>query len=228
LVGLALLLAFFVVAAVAAVRALRLLEGAERAAAAAIATVPALWLLHSLVDYDWNFVAVTGPALFALGVLAAAGRPPRRPAGPFAAAGVAALALAAAAVVATPWLAERSVRAVGTELTERDLDAAADAAERARSLDPLSLAPLYARARVEEARGDDDAALATYREAVAVQPENPETWYELGVYEFHRGDLCSAYVHLNEAYTLDPAGRQWVPGGPLDEARDWVNEPGNC
>jgi len=228
LVGLALLLGFLAAAALAVARALRLLEGAERAAAAALATVPALWLLHALVDYDWNFVAVTAPALFALGVLAAAGKPPRRFAGLFAAVGVAAFALAASVAVAAPWLAQRSVRAVGTELTERDLDAAADAAERARSLDPLSLAPLYARARVEEARGDDEAALATYRDAVALQPENPETWYELGLYEFHRGDRCAAYVHLNEAYTLDPSGRQWVPGGPLVQALAWVNEPGNC
>jgi tetratricopeptide (TPR) repeat protein len=228
LVGLALLLAFLAAAALAVARALPLLEGAERAAAAALATVPALWLLHALVDYDWNFVAVTGPALFALGVLAAAGRPPRRLAGPFAAVGVAAFALAAAAAVATPWLAQRSVRAVGTELAHGELAAAADAAERARSLDPLSLAPLYARARVEEARGDGEAALATYREAVGVQPENPETWYQLGLYEFHRGDRCSAYVHLNEAYTLDPSGRQWVAGGPLVQALEWVNEPGNC
>ena len=90
-----------------------------------------------------------------------------------------------------------------------------------------SLEPVFARARVEEARRDDEAALAEYREAVRLQPENPESWYELGLYEFHLGDRCSAYVHLNQAYTLDPAGRQWVPGGPLDQARAWVND-GNC
>ena len=47
---------------------------------------PALWLLHALVDYPWDFVAVTGPALFAVGVLAAAGREPVRVANRFAAA----------------------------------------------------------------------------------------------------------------------------------------------
>ena len=81
---------------------------------------------------------------------------------------------------------------------------------------------------MEEVGEDAGAALATYREAVRLQPENPETWYQLGLYEFSRGDRCSAYVHLNEAYTLDPAGRQWESGGPLDQARDWVNQPGNC
>ena len=218
LVGLALFVALVAAAAAAAVGARRRLEGAERDAAAALSVALALWLAHALVDYDWDFVAVTGPVLFAAGVLAAAGRPVRTSARPLAAVAAVALALAAAVSVVTPWLAERSVRDVGEALDRGDLAAAADSADRARSLDPLALAPLFARARVEEARGDSGAALDTYRDAVRLQPENPETWYELGLYEFHRGDRCSAYVHLNEAYTLDPAGRQWVDGGPLDQA----------
>ena len=228
LVGLALFAALMAAAAAAAVGARRRLEGGERDAAAVLSVALALWLGHALVDYDWDFVAVTGPVLFAAGVLAAAGRPLRASGGLPAAAAAVALALAAAASVATPWLAERSVRNVGAALDRGDLAAAADSAERARSLDPLALAPLFARARVEEVRRDDEAALATYREAVRLQPENPETWYQLGLYEFDRGDRCAAYVHLNEAYTLDPAGRQWRAGGELDQAREWVNEPGNC
>jgi tetratricopeptide (TPR) repeat protein len=229
LVGLALLLAFLAAGVVAVARGLRRRDGAERAAAAALATLPAVWLLQSLVDYPWDFVEVTGPAILAVGVLAAAaGGAPRSRAGPFAAAGVVAVTLAAAATVATPWLADRSVRQVNVELGRGDLKAAEDAAARARSLDPLSLAPVFARARVEEARRDDDAALEAYRDAVRLQRDNPETWYALGLFEFQLGKRCSAYVHLNEAYTLDPAGRQWVEGGPLDQARDWVNEPGNC
>jgi tetratricopeptide (TPR) repeat protein len=140
---------------------------------------------------------------------------------------VGALAIAAAVSVVTPWLADRSVRDVNPALERDDVDSARDAAERARSLNPLSLEPLFARARVEEAANDKAAALAAYRRAAALQPDNPIAWYELGLYEFHLGDRCSAYVHLNQAYTLDPAGRQWVRGGPLDQARAWVND-GNC
>ena len=227
LVGLALFAALVAAAAAAAVGARRRLEGGERDAAAALSVALALWLAHALVDYDWDFVAVTGPALFAAGVLAAAGRPVRTQARPLAALAAGALAVAAAVSVVTPWLAERSVREVGAALDRGDLAAAADSADRARSLDPLALAPLFARARVEERRGDDQAALAAYRDAVRLQPENPETWYELGLFEFHLGDRCSAYVHLNEAYTLDPSGTQWVPGGPLVQALEWVND-GNC
>ncbi len=101
-------------------------------------------------------------------------------------------------------------------------------ADRARSLDPFSLAPLFTRARVHERRGDERAAREAYDDAVHLQPLNPDTWYELGVFEVRvLGDLCAGYVHLNRSYTLDPSGRRWVKGGPLDVARDWVNA-GRC
>jgi tetratricopeptide (TPR) repeat protein len=227
LVGLALFLALVGAAGATAVGAVRRADGRERDAASALAVVPVLWLAHALVDYDWDFVEVTGPALFAVGVLAAAGRPARTGRYPLAAAGVAAVALAAAASVATPWLAERQVRDVSARIDRGDLDGARAAADRARSLDPLSLEPVFAQALVDEAAGRDTAAHAAYEEATRVQPENPEAWLALGLYEFDRGNRCAAYVHLNEAYTLDPAGKQWQPGGELDQARDWVNA-GNC
>ena len=227
LVGLALFLALVGAGAVAAVGAVRRFDGPERDAAAALSVALALWLGHALVDYDWDFVAVTGPALFGLGVLAAAGKPPRRGRFPLAAAGVAAVALAAAASVATPWLAEREVRSVSAALDRGDAAGAERAADRARSLDPLSLQPIFAQALVAEVRGRDTAAHAAYEEATRLQPENPEAWLALGLYEFDRGQRCAAYVHLNQAYTLDPAGKQWEPGGPLDQSRDWVNA-GNC
>ena len=227
LVGLALFLALVAAAGAAAVGALRRLDGIERDAAAALAVALALWLVHALVDYDWDFVAVTGPALFAAGVLAAAGRPARRAPGLLAAAGAAALALAAVVSVATPWLAERELRKVNVALDRGDLEAANDAVERARSLDPLSLQPVFADARVAEQRRREVAAHEAYREATRLQPKNPESWLQLGLYEFDIGDRCGAYRDLNEAFTLDPAGKQWTRGGPLDLSRDWVNA-GNC
>ena len=100
-------------------------------------------------------------------------------------------------------------------LDRGDLDAADNAVERARSLDPLSLEPVFAAARVAEQRRREVAALEAYRKATRLQPKNPESWLQLGLYEFDIGDRCAAYRHLNEAYTLDPAGKQWTPGGPL-------------
>jgi tetratricopeptide (TPR) repeat protein len=116
---------------------------------------------------------------------------------------------------------------VNAALDRGDVAAAAAAANRARDLDPLSLEPLFALGLVEERRNDVAAAIVAYTAATRSQPENPEAWLQLGLFEFDQGDRCSAYTHLNEAYTLDPVGRQWVEGGPLDVARDWVNA-GKC
>ena len=227
LVGLALFLGLVAAAAAAAAGAVSRLGGTERDAAAALAVALALWLVHALVDYPWDFVAVTGPAFFAAGALAAAGRPERLVRSPFGALAVVTVALAAFVSVVSPSIAQRSVREVDSALERGDLDAARDAAARSRSLDPLSLEPLFARARVEEQAGDEAAALAVYRRATELQPDNSRSWYELGLYEFNLGDRCSAYVHLNRAYTLDPAGTQWTPDSELVQSLAWVND-GNC
>jgi hypothetical protein len=224
-VGLALLLVLLASAGGVCVCALRRLAGAERAAAAALLAAPVAYLVHALVDYTWDFLAVTAPTMVALGVLAGAGRPPgaggRRP---LLALGAALVALALLVSFAVPRLAERSVRASTRALDDGDLRLAADRAERAQRLNPLSIGPLLALARVDERRGDLAAAAERYVEAVELQPENPETWYALGLFHFEaREDLCLAYRYLNEAWTLDPAGTQWFPGGPLDVARDAVN-----
>jgi hypothetical protein len=226
-VGLALLLAAIGFASVGVRAGVRRLDGEERAAAAALAVLPAVFLVHSLADYDWDFLAVTAPTLAALGVLVGAGLP-QRPAPTGARVATALVAAAVIVSLGAPWLAARRVHEVLPALERRDLVAARDAAEAARSLDPLSLAPVFARARVEEARGDRSAALHAYADAVRLQRENPDPWYELGLFELTvLGHHCSAYKHLNHAYTLDPASRRWTEGGPLDEARDAVND-GAC
>ena len=228
LVGFALFAAVVGAGAAATVGALRRLAGAERTAAAALAVVPCVYLLHALVDYDWDFPAVTGPTLVAVGSLAAAGRgraPRTRQ--PFAAVAVASLSLAVLVSLATPWLADRSLGQVSRELDAGDLEGAAAAADRARSLNPLSMSALHKKGAVAERRGDVAAARTAYARAVSLQPKNPDTWYVLGLYEHDIGALCQAYVHLNEAYTLDPKSLRWYPGGPLDRARAHVNA-GNC
>jgi hypothetical protein len=210
-----------------AVAAVRRLGGDERAAAVALVAAPAAYLLHALVDYSWDFLAATAPVMVALGALAGAGRPllavRRR------------LLVAVASVIAlvvflasfaSPRLADRYVRSSTRALGDGDFDRARDRALWARFFNPLSVEPLYSLARVAELRRDPDAAERYYIKAVERQPENPETWYALGMFEFQvQENLCAAYRFLNNSYTLDSAG-QWLPGGPLDVAREAVNEGG--
>jgi hypothetical protein len=224
-VALGLFLAFVAAAAATCRCALRRLDGGERAAAVALVAAPVAYGLHALVDYDWDFLAVTAPAMVALGVLAAAGRPfGNRSRRPLLAVAAVLVALAVLVSFSFPRLAERNARASTRALDDDDYARAQDQALWARFFNPLAVEPVFALARIAEKRNFRNTAEGRYVQAVELQPENPETWYALGLFEFQElGNTCAVYRFLNNAYTLDPAGNQWVKGGPLDVARDAVN-----
>ena len=226
--GLTLFVVLIAAAVAVSVGALRRLDGGERAAGVALASAATAYLGHALVDYDWNFLAVTAPTLVALGGLAGAGRVPRevrrRLWVPIATVLTAALVIAS---FAFPRAADRLERSSTHALVTNDIERADDLALWARFFNPLSIDPLLALARVEEARLRRGHAEQRYIQAVEQQPDNPEAWYALGIFEFEAlENLCATYRFLNNAYTLDPAGTQWRPGGPLDVSRDAVNEGG--
>lgn len=228
-VGLALLL-LLAVAAAGGIR--RTLRDGKDTALAALTCVVVAYAVHAVVDYDVDFLAVTAPALVALGTLLATGRGRSgRRAG---VAGLLALAAVAAAAVVSLVLPELAKREAARAVTSADagrVEEAVEAADRARRLDPLSIEPLHSHAIAADAAGDEAAAVAWYEEATRLQPENPDTWYELGLYHaIATGDQCAAYQALNHSHTLDPMSRRWYRGGELDDARDAVNngacEPG--
>jgi hypothetical protein len=210
-------------------RGLRLAEGSERPAAAALSCVVLAYAVHALVDYDLDFLAVTAPMLLALGAVLVTGRPSATPrVGAFGLVLLGVTAAAAIAVVALPALADRDVDRSLAATDSGRIAEAVDAAERARQLNPLAIGPLEALALAADAAGDERLAVAWYEEATKLQPENPDTWFELGLYHFlATGDQCAAYTALNASYTLDPNGSRWAAGGPLDVARDAVND-GAC
>jgi O-Antigen ligase len=209
--------------------ALRRLAGAERGAALGLVAAPTAYFVHALVDYNWDFLAVTAPTMVALGVLAGAGRSSTRTRmrRPLLAIGMIALAGVVLVSFSFPRLADRAERRSTRALASGDFDRALDHAQWARFFNPVSADPLFARARVAERRQIPWRAQRAYIDAVELQPDNPETWYTLGIFMFDvQRNLCAAYRFLNEAWTRDPAGSQWRKGGPLDVARDAVNEGG--
>ena len=131
LVALGLFIALVLAAGATCVAALRRLDGGERAAAVALVAAPAAYLLHALVDYSWDFLAVTAPVMVALGVLAGAGRAPgTRRARPVLGIGAVLLAVVLLVVV-------RSAAARGGESSRVDASARAGrprAGERSRRL----------------------------------------------------------------------------------------------
>jgi O-antigen ligase len=227
LVGLGLLVGLVGACAWAIRRTLGRLAFPDRAAAAALASALVAYLAHSLIDIGWEYVAVSAPVFLALGVLLSAGRPVEEPVAkrrPLAALVAAALALTAIASLGSPWLAERRVDAAYEAIVDGDLDSAATRAEQAAALNPLAVEPLHVQAAAEELRGDISTAERLYVDAVDLQPRNPETWYELGRFEFEsRGDLGAALRFLDRSYALDAYG----PAGPkLDEVRAAIAEAG--
>ena len=207
----------------------RRLESGERAAAVGLVALPLVFGLHSLVDYDLDFLAVAAPTALVSGALLAAGRPfaiARSRA--IVTAGAVVGALVAIWVLAAPELSARAVARAYRQFDAGDLAAAASSARRAQSLNPLSPEPLYARATVVSAAGDDAAAERFYLQATRLQPENPDTWWELGVFrQIALGNQCSAYFAFNAAYTLDPKSNRFTPKGPLAQAAAAVNDPEN-
>ena len=222
--GLALFLALIAAAAVAAVRVSEARrDRAERGAALAVAL--ALWLVHAIVDYDWDFVAVTGTAISPPAFLP---QPGCLLAVAVAAAGAAGTRARGHRVGRDTWLAERELRLGGTSRSTAATSKPPATRSSARAHSTRSRSSLSSQTRGLPSRGGARvAALQAYREATRLQPKNPESWLQLGLYEFDIGDRCAAYRDLNQAYTLDPAGKQWRPGGPLVVSLAWVNA-GNC
>ena len=228
LVGFALAIgaAFFAVLAIRS--ALRRLEGDDRAAAAALAVGVVAYLLHALIDFDWDFVAVTAPVLLAIGALAAAGRPLRwaeRPTLTDGVVAVAALALSLGIVysLAAPWLADRRVGAAISAAEKGDIAGWIADAKQAHSLDPLSVDALFYWASGEttkQTRASRIQAGRLYQQATQLEPRNPDPWYQLGLFELNTLDAPqAAFRDLNHSYTLDPFGPLGQPCSPLDLAR---------
>jgi hypothetical protein len=219
IVGFLLLLGAIATGATAVVCAVRRAAEDERAAAAALALALGAYLLHSLVDIHWEFVAVTAPAVFVLGVLIGLGARRRvRISHPiWALGGLAGLGILYSLVA--PYASARLVESSYSQLASDRSKAALSDARAAHTLNPLATDPLYALGDAEAGRHDEGAALRYYREAVDLQPENSSTWYALGSYEFFTGRYKEALHDLDRAYGLDPYGPAGRPGGLLDQAR---------
>ena len=202
------------------------LRGPERAAAVALAIGVPLYLLHALADIDFDFVAVSAPVFFVGGLLVGLGgdvRPVR--ARPLVAATVAAGLLAAVYSLTAPWLAAN--RTSDAYAASSPAAAASDARDAA-GLNPFAVEPIWALAIAYEGVRDNADAVKQYERATRLQPENPDTWVQLGEYELLECDVFPAYRALNHAYTLDPFGPTGVPGGPLDQARSYVEKRATC
>jgi O-Antigen ligase len=177
----------------------------EQAAAFALVVAAGAYLLHSVVDFDWDFVAVSAPFFVTVGVLLGGGPVPgeRR-------VGLAPLpavvALAVALSLLTPWFAQRDTDSALAALDEGRPALAASRARDAHSLNPLSQDPLLVQAGALEQLGLFTRARELYVRAVELQPLNWRGWYELGRFEAGIGNYGAAVGPLRRAVFLDRYG----------------------
>jgi tetratricopeptide (TPR) repeat protein len=206
IVGFLLAAGALVAGLVAALGTIKRLEGAERAAAIALVLGVGAYCVHSLVDFDWDFLAVTAPVVLVLGALVPTGAVAavRRPVW---AVGIAALGLVAVSSLFAPWLADRRVDGAYAAFGRGAFGRAVADAKDAHRLNPLSVDPLLAWGYVEEYERNLDDAERRYRQAVDLQPDNPDTWFALGAFELQaRHRPQQALALLTRSWQLDPYG----------------------
>jgi tetratricopeptide (TPR) repeat protein len=216
---------FLLIVIAVAAAAVAILQRERTRATTALALGAAACVVHSLVDIDWDYVAVQGPLFMTVGALVSFGpaaRPRRGLWLPSAAIAIA--ALAALYSLASPWLAERRLDAAYDAVERGDIRGAREAAKSAHAFNPLAVDPLWLWAATER----PGKALELLREARDREPKNPETWFRLGEFELLVLQRPrDAYRDLNHSYTLDNYGPAGVKGGALDQARCLV-DPATC
>ena len=206
LVGALLLAAAFASALAGAARA-RSLPPSGRAAAVACAAVFGYWLLHASIDWFWEFPALTGAAIAALGMAAALG-PREATASPkalprslvgAAAVGAAALALS----FAVPWLAELELDRA-QDSWRSDPGAAFERLDRAAALNPLTIRPQLTAGTIALRLGQTAVAEREFRDALRREPDEAYALLELGLIAAERGDRNRALALLERATEQHP------------------------
>jgi hypothetical protein len=164
------------------------------------------WLFHASVDWLWEFPALAGSALAALG-LACADPPqalaPRRTGARAPTVPVAAALLLLVPLLAAPWIAELETKRAVDGWRE-DPQAALSSLDRAESLNPLSTRPLLVRAAIELERSRLPAAEAAFREVLEEEPDNAYALLQLGAIAGERGRSSEAVRLLERARALRP------------------------
>jgi hypothetical protein len=203
-------------AALRRVHAMR--PGREREMAVALVAAAVGWLVHGLVDWDWDIPGVTLPVLLFLGVVVARRGPApagvARPDGVgarAAALGLACVVLGLAIVSAgLPMLADSKASAalaVSNDAGEAELEHAAAQADLAARLDPTAVRALLAAAAIEQGRGRLVDAQRYLLQAVSRQPYSSAAWERLLRLALQTADRLGAQAATRRLLELDPLGK---------------------
>jgi O-Antigen ligase len=241
LIGVAVSLALLFVWARACRRTLAVSPGNDRSSPERIGlltllSVVVIFGVSSLIDWTWFVPGVAVPALAAAGWLAGRGplasRPtaadrrspaardqtdharsrlaltPGRVAG---ATGIGTALLVAAFFVWQPLHSADSFGSAISAMGRGDAAAALADARSAAGSDPVSVDPLWEQSAIYGALGNAKAARNALVQATSLQPENPETWVQLGAFDLQAHQARLAVNEFETAHRLDLAS------GPISQ-----------
>jgi tetratricopeptide (TPR) repeat protein len=173
--------------------------------------------VQSSVDWTWFIPGVTVPALLAAGWLAGRGAPERpigltrerrrlteRPGAAALAAGLVTLALLGAWLVWQPLRSSDADAAAFTALEQGDTARAFADARTAVTSNPLSAEPLFELSALYSATGEQATARSELQQAIDLQPQNYNTWLQLGLFEIQQKQPRAALAALNHVLELNP------------------------
>jgi hypothetical protein len=205
---------------------------AERIGLITMLAIVVTYGVSSLIDWTWFIPGVTAPALVCAGWLAGRGpliepavvdpraprqtEPPQRPTEPpprrteplplgraAVALGVLAATVIAAWFVWQPLHSSDQVTSAIDAMTRGDAPAALADARGAADSDPVSVDPLWELSAIYAAIGNQRASRAELVKATEVQPDNAQTWQQLGSYDLQAHHPELATPELQRALRLD-------------------------
>jgi O-antigen ligase/polysaccharide polymerase Wzy-like membrane protein len=221
IVGLVLLLGFFVVALAAGIRRLYEHAGEDRSVVAALLAVLAAFLFEAAVDWMWEFTAVGVVMALVVGLLvgpATAWAPaegfdiPRPSPARLLRVVAVGLALALALGEAIPLLAQMEIRRSQEAVERSDLSAALTDARGARSLQPWAASPRLQLALVYEAAGELPAALDAIHQAIDRDESDWRLWLVAVRLQTKGGRIQEARQSLARARELNPRSPLFAEG----------------
>jgi O-antigen ligase len=213
LVGLALLLAFFVSCLVAGARRLAGRTEGERAAVAALLALVGAFLFEAGIDWMWELTVVSVVAILALGLLTGPATEPEfsglqaveaRRGRPVFRIALAAIAFGLIVAEAIPLLANMEARKSQDSVNSGNLVEALDQAESARSIQPWAASPYLQLALVQELGGRTDEALVSIETALEHDQSDWRLWLVAARIQTKAGEIADARQSLAKARELNP------------------------
>jgi hypothetical protein len=209
----------------------------ERIGLLTLLSVVVIFGVSSLIDWTWFVPGVAVPALVAAGWLAGSGPIAARrsivdhraqaqersdrarsglglaltPGRLAAATGIGVALLVAGFFVWQPLDSADSFGSAISAMSRGDAAAALADARSAADSDPVSVDPLWEQSAIYGALGNAAAARSELVQATSLQPENPQTWFQLGEFDLQAHHVQLAVGELEAAHRLDLAS------GPISQ-----------